>query len=81
MLRASGMDWTPAACFAPRISPKTWDTLKGDAANQRLLRLTEKGRRAAEGTRRLSLDALRAKRFLGTSPLRSGAYFFGDFKR
>ena len=52
-------DWTPATLH--RVSQRTWDTLitlgyveerrEGDAANQRLLRLTEKGRRAADGQR------------------------------
>ena len=47
--------------LVPRVSQQTWDTLitlgyleerrEGDAANQRLLRLTEKGRRAADGHR------------------------------
>jgi len=58
-LRASGMDWTPATL--PRVSQETWSTLvtlgyvderrNGEAANQRLLRLTEKGRRVADGSR------------------------------
>ena len=44
------MDWTPAERLVPRVSQQTWDTLitlgyleerrEGDAANQRLLRLT-----------------------------------------
>ena len=60
MTRTSGMDWTPAASLVPRVSQTTWDTLvtlgyveerrDGEAANQRLLRLTEKGRRAADGS-------------------------------
>jgi hypothetical protein len=47
-LRATGLDWIPAL---PRISQKTWASLvtlgfveekrEGEAANQRLLRLTE----------------------------------------
>jgi len=55
------MDWTPAASLVPRVSQTTWDTLvtlgyveerlDGDASDQRLLRLTEKGRRAADGSR------------------------------
>jgi len=58
-LRDRGMDWTPATL--PKVSQETWNTLvtlgyveerhEGDAANQRLLRLTEKGRRAADGSR------------------------------
>jgi hypothetical protein len=58
-LRASGADWTPATLH--RVSQRTWDTLitlgyveerpGGDVANQRFLRLTEKGRRAADGHR------------------------------
>jgi len=50
------MDWTRATLH--RVSQQTWDTLvtlgyveerrEGDAANQRLLRLTEKGRHAAD---------------------------------
>ena len=55
-MRAS---WTPVTLH--RVSQQTWDTLitlgyveerrEGDAANQRLLRLTEKGSRAADGHR------------------------------
>jgi len=58
-LRTSGAGWTPATLH--RISQKTWDTLvtlgyveerrDGEAADQRLIRLTEKGRRAADGSR------------------------------
>ena len=55
------MDWTSAERLVSRVSQQTCDTLitlgyleerrEGDAANQRLLRLTEKGRRAADGQR------------------------------
>ena len=58
-LRERGKDWTPATL--PRVSQNIWDSLvtlgfveekrEGQAANQRLLRLTEKGRRAADGSR------------------------------
>jgi hypothetical protein len=58
-LRGSGKDWTPATL--PTVSQTTWDTLvtlgyveerrEGETANQRLLRLTEKGRRVADGSR------------------------------
>ena len=57
-LRAAGLDWIPAL---PRVSQNTRDSLvtlgfveeqrEGQAANQRFLRLTEKGRRAADGGR------------------------------
>ena len=53
------MDWTPATL--PRVSQNTWDSLvtlgfveerlDGEASDQRLLRLTEKRRRAADGSR------------------------------
>jgi hypothetical protein len=55
-LRERGKDWTPATL--PRVSQNTWDSLvtlgyleerrEGDAANQRLIRLTEKGRRVVD---------------------------------
>ena len=58
-LRDRGLDWVPATL--PRISQETWDRLlalgfveerrDGKAANQRFLRLTDKGRRAADGSR------------------------------
>jgi hypothetical protein len=50
------LDWSSAT--SQRVSPKTWDTLitlgyveerRDGAANQRLIRLTEKGKRVAEG--------------------------------
>ena len=53
------MDWTPASSL--RVSQTTWDTLvtlgyveersEGEAADQRFIRLTEKGRPAADGSR------------------------------
>jgi hypothetical protein len=53
------MDWTPATLL--RVSQETWSTLvtlgyveerrEGEAADQRLVRLTEKGSRAADGHR------------------------------
>ena len=51
------LDWIPAL---PRVSQETWDGLvtlgfvevkREGEANQRFLRLTEKGRRAADGGR------------------------------
>jgi hypothetical protein len=56
---ATGREWIPAHLL--RVSQKTWDSLitlgfieekrEGETANQRFLRLTEKGRRAADGGR------------------------------
>ena len=51
------MDWTPATL--PRVSQETWSTLvtlgyveeRRDGEDRRFLRLTEKGRRAADGGR------------------------------
>lgn len=56
-LYESGMDWTSTSRL-PRTSQKTWDTLitlgyvddRSDA-EQRLIRLTEKGKRIAEARR------------------------------
>jgi hypothetical protein len=58
-LRERGIDWTPATLL--RVSQETWSTLvtlgyveerrEGEAADQRLVRLTEKGSRAADGHR------------------------------
>jgi DNA-binding PadR family transcriptional regulator len=50
------MDWTPATL--PKVSQDTWDSLvtlgyleerrEGEAANQRVIRLTEKGKRVVD---------------------------------
>ena len=55
-LRERGMDWTPATL--PRVAQDTWSTLvtlgyveerrEGEDRRRRFLRLTEKGRRAAD---------------------------------